>query len=99
MSEVHATSLAEQLLDVEAAARLLNVKPSTVYQWVRDGAMPCLRLGPRAIRFTRPMLEAWLASRLETGRSAQVLTKCEGARCNGRPSPAQRLLAHDGADA
>jgi excisionase family DNA binding protein len=61
-------SLAEQLLDVEAAAKLLNVKPSTVYEWVRSGAMPCLRLGPRAIRFTRPMLEAWLADRLDPGR-------------------------------
>jgi excisionase family DNA binding protein len=63
-----ALSLAEQLLDVEAAATLLNVKPSTLYDWVRSGAMPCLRLGPRAIRFTRPMLEDWLASRLDPGR-------------------------------
>jgi excisionase family DNA binding protein len=39
------------LLTVEDVARLLAVKPSTVYEWVRSGTMPHYRLGPRAIRF------------------------------------------------
>jgi excisionase family DNA binding protein len=59
---------AGQLLDVEAAAELLNVKPSTLYEWVRSGRVPVLRLGPRALRFTRPMLEQWAAEQLDPGR-------------------------------
>jgi len=61
-------SLHEALLTVEDAAGLLGVKPSTVYAWVRAGALPCFKLGPRAIRFTRPLLEEWLAERLDGGR-------------------------------
>jgi len=56
-----ATTLAEgPLLRPEEAARLLSVKPSWVYEAVRAGRVPCVRVG-RHIRFTRPMLEAWLA--------------------------------------
>ncbi len=61
-------SLHEALLTVEDAAGLLGVKTSTVYEWTLAGSLPCLRLGPRAIRFTRPLLEEWLADRLDGGR-------------------------------
>ena len=61
-------SLHEALLTAEDAAALLGVKPSTIYEWTRSGSLPCLRLGPRAIRFTRPLLEDWLAGRLDQGR-------------------------------
>lgn len=47
------------LLRPEDAARLLAVKPNWIYEAVRDGRLPCLRLG-RHIRFTRSMLETWL---------------------------------------
>ena len=50
-------------LSAEAAA-LLAVKPSWVYEAVRAHRMPCLRVG-RHIRFTRPMLERWLAENEE----------------------------------
>ena len=66
MSE--AVRLDEPLLTVEDAALLLSVKPATVYEWVRSGQLPCLRLGPRAIRFTRPLLERWAEERLDRGR-------------------------------
>lgn len=55
-------SLAEPLLKADEAAVLLSVKPSWIYEAVRAGALPCLRVG-RHIRFTRPMLEEWLATR------------------------------------
>jgi len=61
-------TLVDPLLTVEDAAELLGVQPSTVFAWVRAGSLPCLRLGPRAIRFTRPLLEEWLAARLDEGR-------------------------------
>jgi excisionase family DNA binding protein len=47
------------LLRPEQAAALLAVKTSWIYDAVRTGKLPCLRVG-RHIRFTRPMLETWL---------------------------------------
>ncbi len=48
------------LLRPEQAAHLLSVKTSWVYEAVRSGRVPCIRVG-RHIRFTREMLEEWLA--------------------------------------
>lgn len=53
-------SLNEPLLDVEAAASLLNVKVSWIREATRTGLLPCIRVG-RQVRWTRPMLEQWLA--------------------------------------
>ena len=50
------------LLRPEQAAELLSVKVSWVYDAVRTGRLPCLRVG-RHIRFTRQMLEEWLLTR------------------------------------
>jgi excisionase family DNA binding protein len=47
------------LLRPEEAAALLSVKKSWVYDAVRTGNLPCIRVG-RHIRFTREMLEEWL---------------------------------------
>jgi excisionase family DNA binding protein len=47
------------LLRPEQAAELLAVKTSWVYDAVRAGHLPCLRVG-RHIRFTRALLEEWL---------------------------------------
>ena len=53
-------SLDEPLLDVEQAAKLLNVKVSWSREATRTGRLPCLKVG-RHVRYTRSMLEAWLA--------------------------------------
>jgi excisionase family DNA binding protein len=50
------------LLRPEQVAALLSVKTSWVYDAVRTGRLPCIRVG-RHIRFTRAMLEEWLESR------------------------------------
>ena len=50
------------LLTAAEAAQLLAVKPSWIYEAVRGGTLPCLRIG-RHIRFTRTMLEDWLQER------------------------------------
>ena len=55
------THLATPLLRPSEAADLLSVRPSWIYEAVRTSRLPCLRVG-RHIRFTREMLEAWLAS-------------------------------------
>lgn len=52
--------LNDPLLRPEQAAQLLAVKPSWIYDAVRTGRLPCLRVG-RHIRFTQNMLEDWLA--------------------------------------
>jgi len=62
MTTTTAMSLAEPLLKADEAAVLLSVKPSWIYEAVRAGALPCLKVG-RHIRFTRPMLEEWLETR------------------------------------
>jgi excisionase family DNA binding protein len=49
------------LLRPSEAAELLSVRPSWIYEAVRTNRLPCLRIG-RHIRFTREMLEAWLAA-------------------------------------
>jgi excisionase family DNA binding protein len=56
-------SLAHPLLTAAEAAELLSVRRSWIYEAVRTGQLPCLKVG-RHIRFTRPLLEAWLERRL-----------------------------------
>jgi excisionase family DNA binding protein len=51
------------LLTPAEAAQLLAVKTSWVYEAVRSGTLPCLRIG-RHIRFTQTMLEEWLQGRV-----------------------------------
>jgi excisionase family DNA binding protein len=53
--------LDDPLLRPEQVAELLAVKPSWVYEAVRKGRLPCVRVG-RHIRFTQARLEDWLAS-------------------------------------
>lgn len=53
-------SLNEPLLDVEAAATLLNVRVSWIRDATRTGLLPCIKVG-RQVRWTKPMLEQWLA--------------------------------------
>jgi excisionase family DNA binding protein len=59
---------AADLLDAKRAGKILGVEARTVTAWAREGRLPCLRLGPRTIRWTRPMLETWAASKLDPGR-------------------------------
>jgi len=54
--------LDEPLLRPDQAAVLLSVKTSWVYDAVRRGELPCIRVG-RHIRFTQAMLEEWLEDR------------------------------------
>jgi excisionase family DNA binding protein len=50
----------DRLLRPDQAAWYLNVRTSWVYEAVRTGRLPCYRVG-RHVRFTRPMLDEWLA--------------------------------------
>ena len=52
--------LSVPLLRPSEAAELLSMRPSWIYEAVRTNRLPCLRVG-RHIRFTREILEEWLA--------------------------------------
>jgi excisionase family DNA binding protein len=58
----------DELLDVREAAALLAVKSSTLLAWARDGRGPVIRLGPRHLRWMRPMLRQIRDVPLDPGR-------------------------------
>ncbi len=53
-------TLSEPLLTAAAAAALLAVRTSWVYDAARSGELPCVRLG-KHLRFLRSDLERWVA--------------------------------------
>jgi hypothetical protein len=58
----------DELLDARQAAVLLTVKPSTLLYWAREERVPCIRLGPRHLRWTRPLLRQMRDKALDPGR-------------------------------
>jgi excisionase family DNA binding protein len=55
------TDESEPLLDIEQAARFLNVSETSLRRWTNDGRLPCLRVGRRRERrFRRVDLLAFL---------------------------------------
>lgn len=52
--------LTEPLLNAGEAAQLLRVPRSTLYELVRTRGLPHIRIGDRALRFTRQDLETWV---------------------------------------
>jgi len=47
------------LMTVEDVADYLRVKPSTVYEWAKQGKLPASKVG-RLWRFERKEIEAWV---------------------------------------
>lgn len=62
-----AAALDEPLLTAAAAASLLSVRKSWVYNAVRDGRLPCVRIG-RHVRFVRSDLERWVREQRRPSR-------------------------------
>jgi PTS system nitrogen regulatory IIA component len=62
-------------LTVKDAARLLGVSDKTIYRWIRQDIMPCLRIGA-TYRFNRAELLAWATSR-RMGLATAALTEPE----------------------
>jgi len=50
---------ANELLTVEEVADFLRVKPSTVYEWAKQGKIPASKVG-RLWRFSKQDIEAWV---------------------------------------
>jgi len=66
--------MAERLLTVAEAARLLGLKPSTLYQWAFERRIATVKLMGRALRFRESEIEKLVkrsdrpALRASTGR-------------------------------
>jgi excisionase family DNA binding protein len=60
-----------RLLTVEEVAAHLGQHPVTVYETIRAGIIPAVRLGTRSIRVRESDLEDYLASRSTTGAEAR----------------------------
>jgi hypothetical protein len=58
----------DELLDARQASALLTVKPSTLLGWTREGRVPVVRLGPRHLRWTRPLLREIRDGAVDLGR-------------------------------
>jgi excisionase family DNA binding protein len=58
----------DEMLTPAAAAALLTVKKSTLLAWARDGRIPVHRLGPKHLRWTRPLLRQIRDRALDSGR-------------------------------
>ncbi len=81
-TEVHDRSngapLSEPLLDATVAAHLLGVRPSWIYEAVRAGRIPHLKVG-RHIRFLRSDLEGWVLSKRVTARIPAPAARVESS--------------------
>lgn len=49
----------ERLLNAKQVSELIEVKPSTIYQWVRLGLIPYAKLG-KCVRFKKAELFRWI---------------------------------------
>ncbi len=64
------------LLTAEQIAQMLNVKRSTVYEWVRMDYIPNIRLGigkkKPLVRFSLSAVQEWLNQKETEGRTKRV---------------------------
>jgi excisionase family DNA binding protein len=51
------------LMTIPAVARQLGIAKGLAYQMARDGRLPTVRLGKRAVRVPLVRLQAWIAER------------------------------------
>jgi excisionase family DNA binding protein len=73
-----------ELVTAEEAARLLGVKRQTLYLWVRQGLVPCYRIGKRLIKFDRAELLSCF--KVERSVTRPLASKIEvGVRPLGEP--------------
>jgi len=49
----------KELLTAEEVAEFLRVRPTTVYEWARNGKIPASKIG-RLWRFSRQDTESWV---------------------------------------
>ncbi len=57
----------ERLMTAKQVSELIEVKPSTVYQWVHLGLIPYVKLG-KCVRFKKAELFRWIDKNLRKER-------------------------------
>lgn len=58
----------DTLLTIKQVAEILQVHEQTVRDYVREGVLPCIRLGRKAIRVSHDDLDSFLDSRRVASR-------------------------------
>lgn len=69
-----------KLLSVNDIASMLNVKPSTLYQWAELGQIPCIKLNG-CLRFDLDDIMKWIKSckkESESGYNSFIQTRGPG---------------------
>lgn len=51
--------MTSRLMTVEEVARYLRVRPSTIYEWAKEGKIPAAKVG-RLWRFHQEEIETWV---------------------------------------
>lgn len=79
-----------RFLTVKEAAERLGFPESMLRRWIRDGAIPCLRLGRRSVRIPAEWVEATQARLdqiLQRGSSPdEFIARLTGRVKSGKPS-------------
>lgn len=61
--------VSDELLRVEQVGQILGVGRTKLYEMVRTGELPVIRIG-RLVRVPRAELDRWLGERLRSSRAA-----------------------------
>lgn len=62
---------AEQLLTVKQVAVLLQVNYMTIYKWVSQGRIPCIKFSGNCVRFDWHKVKRWFATMEQKGRATR----------------------------
>ena len=63
MAEKNEPSSLGELLNAKKVADLLGIRPWTVYQLVKRGQLPAIKIGGRIMRFRLKSIENWMTAR------------------------------------
>jgi len=73
-----------KLIGIKGVAEILNVKPSTLYQWAELGQMPCFKLNG-CLRFDIEDIINWIKScKKDVASSYNPFTQARSPREGGR---------------
>lgn len=76
---------ANDLIDLEAAARFLGLKKSYLYKLTSTRQIPFYKYGRKLIMFDRAALESWRAARLQAVPSKAEAAASAAAYCAANP--------------
>jgi excisionase family DNA binding protein len=48
------------LIDIHELSALIGIKTGTLYHWVSQGRLPCVRFSARCLRFSMSQIQEWL---------------------------------------